>query len=119
MTHPLEKIIRGTLRLHDLINHGLGESPEADAARDEMDDPWLELNESEQEAARMVSAAVAHGRVCENLKSHLSGFGDASVASCLRVLAMDCRLEAMPAKFRCVMLEAAKRLDAAKRDADA
>jgi hypothetical protein len=33
-----------------------------------------------------------------------------SLASVLRNLAMDCRLELMPAKFRFSMLEAAKRL---------
>jgi len=55
---PLEQIIRGTVRLHELIEQGRCDSEEADALRDEMDAPFLELSESEREAVRLVSAAI-------------------------------------------------------------
>jgi hypothetical protein len=41
-----------------LIEQGRCDSDEADAVRDEMDVPFLELSESEREAARLVSAAI-------------------------------------------------------------
>ncbi len=58
VAYPLEQIIRGTVRLHELIEQGRCDSDEADAVRDEMDVPFLELSESEREAARLVSAAI-------------------------------------------------------------
>jgi hypothetical protein len=58
VAHPLEQILRGTVRLHELIEQGRCDSDEADAVRDEMDVPFLELSESEREAARLVSAAI-------------------------------------------------------------
>jgi len=60
VAHPFEQIIRGTVRLHELIEQGRCDSDEADAVRDEMDVPFLELSESEREAARLVSAAIKH-----------------------------------------------------------
>jgi hypothetical protein len=57
-SHPLESIIRMTVRLHQLIEAGKCESCEADAIRDDMDTPFRELSESEREAARMMSAAI-------------------------------------------------------------
>jgi hypothetical protein len=56
--NPLEQVIRGTVRLHELIEQGRCDSEEADAVRDEMDAPFLELSESEREAVRLVSAAI-------------------------------------------------------------
>lgn len=37
------------LRLHDLIANGQGDDPEADAIRDQMDTPWHDLTEAQQE----------------------------------------------------------------------
>lgn len=37
------------LRLHDLIDKGQGDDPEADAVRDQMDGPWRALTEAQQE----------------------------------------------------------------------
>jgi len=59
---PLEQLIRGTVRLHELINAGLGDSPEADAVRDNLDQPWLIVSESEREAVRLMSAAIQDSR---------------------------------------------------------
>ena len=56
--NPLEQIIRGTVRLHELIEQGRCDSEKADAVRDAMDAPFLELSKSEQEAVRMMSAAI-------------------------------------------------------------
>ena len=58
VAHPLEQILRGTVRLHELIQQGRCDSDEADAVRDEMDVPFWKLSESEREAARLVSAAI-------------------------------------------------------------
>ena len=41
-------VIRSLLLLHRLWNEGKGESPEADAIRDAMDDPWHLLSEAER-----------------------------------------------------------------------
>jgi hypothetical protein len=65
---PLEQIIRGTVRLHELIEQGLGESEEADLIRDKMDAPFLALNESEREAAQLVSAAMYSRNRCSSHK---------------------------------------------------
>jgi hypothetical protein len=65
---PLEQIIRGTVRLHELIEQGLGESEEADLMRDKMDAPFLALNESEREAAQLVSAAMYSRNRCSSHK---------------------------------------------------
>jgi hypothetical protein len=58
VANPLEQIIRGTVRLHELIERGRCDSEEADAVRDAMEAPFLALGESERETARMVSAAI-------------------------------------------------------------
>ena len=58
VANPLEQIIRGTVRLHELIEQGRCDSEEADAVRDAMDAPFLELSESEREAASLVWAAI-------------------------------------------------------------
>lgn len=42
--------------LHRLMSLGDGDSPEADAIRDEMDGPWYTLSEEEQKRARGMSA---------------------------------------------------------------
>jgi len=68
---PLEQVIRGTVRLHELIEQGRCDSEEADAVRDEMDAPFLELSESEREAVRLVSAAIdTDDRSCAARGSH-------------------------------------------------
>ena len=54
----LERVIRGTVRLHELIEVGKGESQEADDVRDAMDFPLQRLSTHEAETARMVSAAI-------------------------------------------------------------
>lgn len=56
---PLEEVIRGTIRLHELIEAGRGDSDEADAVRDSMDAPMAALSRSEREAAQLMSAAIA------------------------------------------------------------
>jgi hypothetical protein len=53
-----ERLIRGTLKLHQLDAIGQLDSPEADAVRDAMDVPWYKASESEREAGRLVSAAL-------------------------------------------------------------
>lgn len=58
VANPLEQIIRGTVRLHELIEQGRCDSEEADAVRDAMDAPFLALGESERQTARIVSAAI-------------------------------------------------------------
>jgi len=55
---PIEDIIRKTILLHALIQAGRDEGPEGEALRDSMDAPWLALSGSEQETARIVSAAI-------------------------------------------------------------
>jgi tetratricopeptide (TPR) repeat protein len=42
--------------LHDLIAHGLGDSPEAEALADQMDEPWYAMTEQEQRRMRGLSA---------------------------------------------------------------
>jgi hypothetical protein len=72
--NPLEQVIRGTVRLHELIEQGRCDSEEADAVRDEMDAPFLELSESEREAVRLVSEAIkdwdTDERSCASRGSH-------------------------------------------------
>ena len=46
---PARAYGRLLLRLHDLIAKGQGDDPEADAARDQMDEPWYAMTEAEQE----------------------------------------------------------------------
>jgi tetratricopeptide (TPR) repeat protein len=43
-------------KLHRVMSEGGGDSPEADAIRDEMDGPWYALSEEEQRRARGLSA---------------------------------------------------------------
>ena len=43
---PVRAYGRLLLRLHDLIARGLGDDPEADAVRDQMDGPWHALTEA-------------------------------------------------------------------------
>ena len=55
---PFEKILIGTIKLHLLGLVGRNDSDEADAIRDEMDKPWLELTEPQRQAAHATSAAL-------------------------------------------------------------
>jgi hypothetical protein len=55
-------------QLHALIDKGLGESLEADAIRDRMDEPWSHLTKEEIAEIDRLSAAgeerdIAHSRI--------------------------------------------------------
>lgn len=47
--HAAKEYSRLLLRLHDLIAEGKGDDEEAEAVRDEMDDPWYAMTERERE----------------------------------------------------------------------
>ena len=51
MTSSLALVLCATVELNRLESLGLDESPEAEAVRDAMDEPWLRLSESEQKDA--------------------------------------------------------------------
>jgi hypothetical protein len=55
---PFERVILGTLTLHELAQAGLNDSPAADAIRDGMDRPFFEMTGPERVTARKVSAAL-------------------------------------------------------------
>lgn len=44
--------VRLLVRLDDLMQQGKGDDPEADAIRDQMDEPWYAMTEKEREFAR-------------------------------------------------------------------
>ena len=51
-------VVRGLLEMYRLTEEGRFDSPEADAIRDAMDEPWERLSESERERVREWSAAL-------------------------------------------------------------
>src|ERR1700732_1553659 len=61
---PAHAYSRLLLRLHDLIAKGMGDSPEADAVRDQMDGPWRSLTEAQQERGGGLSEDL--GALAEN-----------------------------------------------------
>ena len=48
-------------QLHELVRQGKGDTPEADALRDQMDEPWGHLTEEEIAQARLLSADMSLG----------------------------------------------------------
>lgn len=64
---PFEALIRSTVMLCEMWSVGEGESEKADTLRDEMDKYWFSSSESEQETARIVSAAISRR---DNLIQH-------------------------------------------------
>ena len=46
------------VQLHNLIAAGKGDDPEADAIRDQMDEPWRHLNDKEISRLRDLSASL-------------------------------------------------------------
>jgi hypothetical protein len=66
-----------------------------------------------QDSAAMSTASAGSGGYGKSTATDTKGFSfidSRSLATVLRSLAMDARLDLMPAKFRFSMLEAAKRL---------
>lgn len=55
---PLERVLRGTIALHELISAGFGDDAVADGIRDGMDHPWSQMTPTQRDTARMVSAAI-------------------------------------------------------------
>ena len=51
-------VLHGLFEMYRLAKEGKFESPEADALRDSMDEPWDSLTDAERERARDLSAAL-------------------------------------------------------------
>lgn len=58
MESSFEKVLLGTIALHELYRQGKDEGSEADAIRDSLDGPWRSITASERVTATAVSAAL-------------------------------------------------------------